>query len=112
MAGVRVGRVDSVSVDPGEFRAVVKLSIEKRFDHIPTDSDAAIQTSGLLGAKYIGLSAGGADTFLKEGASIEFTQSALVLENLVNKLFSAVAGRGADSKSGDKPASKDTEGKQ
>jgi phospholipid/cholesterol/gamma-HCH transport system substrate-binding protein len=99
MAGVRIGRVDSVGVDATDFRAIVKLSIERRFDHIPTDSDAAIQTSGLLGAKYIGLSAGGADTFLKEGASIEFTQSALVLENLVNKLFSSIAGKGGDSRS-------------
>lgn len=100
MAGVRVGRVDSVTVDPSEFRAVVKLSIERQFNHIPTDSDAAIQTSGLLGAKYVGLSAGGADTYLKEGSSIEFTQSALVLENLVNKLFSSFAGRSGDGKSG------------
>lgn len=111
MAGVRVGRVDAVTVDPGEFRAVVKLSIDRQYDHIPADSDAAIQTSGLLGAKYIGLSAGGADTYLKEGANIEFTQSALVLENLVNKLFSAVAGRG-EAKSDDKAANKGAEGKQ
>lgn len=106
MAGVRIGRVDSVAVDGNEFRAVVKLSIERRFDRIPTDSDAAIQTSGLLGAKYIGLSAGGADTYLKEGSSIEFTQSALVLENLVNKLFSSIAGKGGDAKASggeDKP---------
>ena len=98
MAGVRIGRVESVGVDSNEFRAVVKLSIERRFDHIPTDSDAAIQTSGLLGAKYIGLSAGGADTYLKEGGAIEFTQSALVLENLVNKLFSSIAGKGGEEK--------------
>ena len=99
MAGVRIGRVDAVNVDGNDFRAVVKLSIASRYDHIPTDSDAAIQTSGLLGAKYIGLSAGGADTYLKEGSSIEFTQSALVLENLVNKLFSSFAGKSGDSKS-------------
>ncbi len=99
MAGVRIGRVDAVNVDGNDFRAVVKLSIASRYDHIPIDSDAAIQTSGLLGAKYIGLSAGGADTYLKDGSSIEFTQSALVLENLVNKLFSSFAGKSSDSKS-------------
>jgi len=98
MAGVRVGRVDSVTVDGNEFRAVVKLSIERRYDRIPTDSDAAIQTSGLLGAKYVGLSAGGSDTYLKEGGTIEFTQSALVLENLVNKLFSSIAGKSGEAK--------------
>ena len=43
MAGVRIGRVDSVGFDASEFKAVVKLSIDKRYDKIPTGSDAAIQ---------------------------------------------------------------------
>ena len=93
MAGVRIGRVDSVSFDPGEFKAVVALSIDKRYDKIPDDSDASIQTSGLLGAKYIGIGPGGATTFLAEGGQIQFTQSAIVLENLVNKLFAGMAGK-------------------
>jgi len=93
MAGVRIGRVDAVNFDPGEFKAVVSLSIDRRYDHIPDDSDAAIQTSGLLGAKYVGLGPGGATTFLAEGGQIQFTQSAIVLENLVNKLFAGMAGK-------------------
>lgn len=93
MAGVRIGRVDAVSFDPAEFKAVVALSIDKRYDRIPEDSDAAIQTSGLLGAKYIGIGPGGSTTFLADGGQIQFTQSALVLENLVNKLFAGLAGK-------------------
>ncbi|MFM2287359.1 MAG: hypothetical protein RL684_502 [Pseudomonadota bacterium] len=93
MAGVRIGRVDSVSIDAAEFKAVVKLSIDKRYAQIPDDSDASIQTSGLLGAKYVGLGPGGSPTYLAEGGQIQFTQSALVLENLVNKLFASFAGK-------------------
>ena len=93
MAGVRIGRVDAVSFDPAEFKAVVALSIDRRYDKIPEDSDAAIQTSGLLGAKYIGLGPGGSTTFLVDGGQIQFTQSAIVLENLVNKLFAGMAGK-------------------
>lgn len=93
MAGVRIGRVDAVSFDPAEFKAVVALSIERRYNQIPDDSDAAIQTAGLLGAKYIGIGPGGATTFLAEGDQIQFTQSAIVLENLVNKLFAGFAGK-------------------
>ncbi len=93
MAGVRIGRVDSVGFDAAEFKAVVAISIDKRYDKIPDDSDAAIQTSGLLGAKYIGIGPGGATTFLADGGQIQFTQSALVLENLVNKLFAGLAGK-------------------
>lgn len=93
MAGVRIGRVDSVGFDAAEFKAIVTLSIDKRYNKIPTDSDAAIQTSGLLGAKYVGIGAGGADTYLADGSQIELTQPALVLENLVNKLFAGLVGK-------------------
>ena len=93
MAGVRVGRVTAVGVDPAEFKAVVTLAIEKRYAQIPDDSDASIQTSGLLGAKYVGLGAGGSPSYLAEGSQIQVTQSALVLENLVNKLFASFAGK-------------------
>ena len=100
MAGVRIGRVETVGFDPEDFRAVVTLRIEKQFDRIPEDSDASIQTQGLLGGKFVGIGPGGSETFLKEGGRIDFTQSAIVLENLVNKFFANFAGRGSD----DKPA--------
>jgi len=93
MAGVRIGRVTAVAFDPSDFKAVVTLAIERRYNQIPDDSDAAIQTSGLLGAKYVGLGAGGSGTYLANGTQIQVTQSALVLENLVNKLFAGMAGR-------------------
>jgi phospholipid/cholesterol/gamma-HCH transport system substrate-binding protein len=93
MAGVRIGRVSAVAFDPSDFKAVVTLAIDRRYNQIPDDSDAAIQTSGLLGAKYVGLGAGGSNTYLANGTQIQVTQSALVLENLVNKLFAGFAGK-------------------
>ena len=93
MAGVRIGRVTAVAFDPSDFKAVVTLAIDRRYNQIPDDSDAAIQTSGLLGAKYVGLGAGGSNTYLANGTQIQVTQSALVLENLVNKLFAGIAGK-------------------
>lgn len=97
MAGVRIGRVIGVAFDASDFKALVTMSIEKRYNQIPDDSDAAIQTSGLLGAKYVGLGAGGSTTYLASGTRIQFTQSALVLENLVNKFFAGAAGNKKDS---------------
>jgi phospholipid/cholesterol/gamma-HCH transport system substrate-binding protein len=97
MAGVRIGRVDSIGFDPDDFRAVVQMRIEPRFDRIPEDSDASIQTQGLLGGKFVGIGPGGSDTFLKPGATIEFTQSAIVLESLINKFFANFASRGSDA---------------
>ena len=97
MAGVRVGRVESVGFDSTDFKAVVRIGIDRRYDHIPDDSDAAIQTAGLLGAKYVGLTPGGSETYLRDGGQIQFTQSALVLENLVNKMFATLAGKNGNS---------------
>jgi phospholipid/cholesterol/gamma-HCH transport system substrate-binding protein len=103
MAGVRVGQVNAISYDSSVYKAHVKLIIDRQYDHIPDDSDAAIQTSGLLGANYIALSPGGSDTFLHAGSELQFTQSAIVLESLINKLFANFSG-GKDS-SGNKESS-------
>lgn len=96
MAGVRIGRVESIKFDPRAFKAEVALRIEDQYSEIPEDSDASIQTAGLLGGKYVGIGPGGSETFLKEGGQIEFTQSAIVLESLVNKFFANMASKGPE----------------
>lgn len=93
MAGVRVGEVESIRFDPQTYKAVVSLRIESQFDRIPDDSDASIQTQGLLGGKYVGIGPGGSDTYLRDGGRIELTQSAIVLENLINKLFASFVSK-------------------
>jgi len=97
MAGVTLGEVDSVRIDWTTYKAVVSMRIDAKYNKIPDDSDASIQTQGLLGGKYVGIGAGGAETFLKEGSQITLTQSALVLENLINKFFSGQASKPPDS---------------
>jgi len=99
MAGVRVGRVEGVAFDPADYRAVVTMRIDPQYDRIPDDSDASVQTQGLLGGKYIGIGPGGSETFLKDGGQIEFTQSAIVLESLVNKFFANFASKGSEGSS-------------
>jgi phospholipid/cholesterol/gamma-HCH transport system substrate-binding protein len=54
---------------------------------IPDDSDASILTAGLLGSQYVGLQPGGSDMYLEDGSEILFTQSAVVLENLIGKFL-------------------------
>jgi phospholipid/cholesterol/gamma-HCH transport system substrate-binding protein len=96
MAGVRVGEVDAIRFDSRSYKAVVSLRIDPQFDQIPDDSDASIQTQGLLGGKYVGIGPGGSDTYLADGGRIELTQSALVLENLVNRLFASLVSNNED----------------
>lgn len=94
MSGVRVGQVTAIRFDPKDFKAVVTMRMDPQYNQIPDDSFASIQTQGLLGGKYIGLSPGGSDTFLKDGSHIDQTQSAIVLESLINKLFASFASKG------------------
>jgi len=96
MAGVTVGDVESIRFDSQSYKAVVGIRIDPQYKQIPDDSFASIQTQGLLGGKYIGLSPGGSDTFLKNGSHIDQTQSAIVLESLINKLFANFANKSSD----------------
>ncbi len=97
MAGVDLGEVEGIRIDWTTYKAVVSMRIDTQYNKIPEDSDASIQTQGLLGGKYVGLGAGGSETFLKEGSQITLTQSALVLENLINKFFSSQASKPVDA---------------
>ncbi len=90
MSGVTIGRVTAIEFDSHSLEAMVTFVIDEAYDQIPDDSDAAIQTSGMLGSQYIALQAGGSETSLQDGSEIQFTQSAIVLENLISKyLFSS-----------------------
>ncbi len=93
ISGVTIGRVTSVAFDPVSLEATVHFVIDSQYDQIPDDSDASILTSGILGSQYIGLRAGGSDMYLDEGSEILFTQSAIILENLIGK-FLVSAGSG------------------
>jgi phospholipid/cholesterol/gamma-HCH transport system substrate-binding protein len=103
MAGVTVGRVEDISYDQQQYKAVVRMKINSQFDRIPTDSDASIMTSGLLGGQYIGITPGGAEEFLKQGDRIEFVQDAFVLENLINQLASTFLRRDPGTAEGGAP---------
>jgi phospholipid/cholesterol/gamma-HCH transport system substrate-binding protein len=87
MAGVVIGRVSEISFDKEIYEAEVKVTIENQYDNIPEDTSASIFTSGLLGEQYIGLEAGGSDTFLKQGDRFKLTQSAVVLEQLIGQFL-------------------------
>lgn len=97
MSGVTIGRVTEVAFDPESLEAVVHFVVDAQYDQIPDDSDASILTSGILGSQYIGLQAGGSDMYLEEGSEILFTQSAIVLENLIGKFLVNAGSSSEDS---------------
>ncbi len=92
LAGVKVGEVTMVTLDPLSLRARVQMRIAADQNKIPENSTARILTQGLLGSNYIGLTPGyleeeDKETYLKQGSHIEETHSAIILENLVGHLL-------------------------
>ncbi|MFP4081000.1 MAG: outer membrane lipid asymmetry maintenance protein MlaD [Ectothiorhodospira sp.] len=87
LAGVRVGRVSDIRYDPERFQARVTLSLSPEHDYLPQDTQASIYTAGLLGEQYIALEPGAEETVLEEGDTLQFTQSAVVLEELIGRLM-------------------------
>jgi phospholipid/cholesterol/gamma-HCH transport system substrate-binding protein len=93
LAGVKIGRVKSIVIDPSSFEAVATLEISNAYNNIPEDSGGKILTAGLLGEQYVGIDVGGADQPLKQGSKLKFTQSALVLENLIGQFLTSQASK-------------------
>ncbi|HSC83719.1 MAG TPA: outer membrane lipid asymmetry maintenance protein MlaD [Pseudomonas sp.] len=87
MAGVTIGKVTAIDLDRDSYTGRVTMEVEKRVNNLPLDSTASILTAGLLGEKYIGISVGGEEELLKEGGTIQDTQSSLVLEDLIGKFL-------------------------
>jgi|SRR5690606_31537160 len=94
-SGVVVGRVTSIEFDAQSYQALVTLGLEQQYQ-FPADSSVSILTSGLLGEQYIGVSPGGDDKMLAAGDTVQYTQSAVVLEELISKfLYSSADKEGA-----------------
>ncbi len=85
-AGVVVGRVVDIRFDNTTYEAIVSMQLGSQYK-FPTDTSAAIMTSGLLGEQYVALDAGGSDRMLSNGDTLRITQGAVVLENLIGKFL-------------------------
>jgi len=91
--GVLIGRVMAIDYDQATYEAEVSLLIKPQYNQFPQDTTASIYTSGLLGAQYVSLEPGGAETYLKGGDEIKLTQSAIVLEQVVGKFLYSQAAK-------------------
>ncbi|HEY0502929.1 MAG TPA: outer membrane lipid asymmetry maintenance protein MlaD [Lysobacter sp.] len=105
IAGVAVGKVADIQVDPVKYDSVVILAIDNKFKDLPADTSAGILTNGLLGESYISLSPGGDPETLKPGDEVTFTQPAVDLIQMVGKYMFSGGGKPA----GDADAASETE---
>lgn len=84
LAGVPVGRVSAIHVDPTRAQAVITLHFKNNLQ-LPEDTIASIKTSGLIGDKYVNIAPGGSDQALTSGSELRETESAVDLESLIGK---------------------------
>ncbi|MCF8051640.1 MAG: outer membrane lipid asymmetry maintenance protein MlaD [Desulfobacterales bacterium] len=84
MAGVPIGRVETIALDHERQEARVELKIEKGVE-LSDDVIASVKTSGLIGDKYIMLTPGSGMAFLEPGGKIIETESAIDIEALISK---------------------------
>jgi len=85
--GVRIGRVTEIDYNTDTYEAVVVMSIETKYNRFPIDTAASIFTSGLLGEQFIGFEPGAEEDYLKNGDTIDLTQSAIVLEQIIGQFL-------------------------
>lgn len=93
VGGIKIGVVEALDLDPKSFQAVAKLRIGKDVP-LPRDSSAAIQSTGLIGEKFLAIEPGGDEENLKNGDKIAFTQPSVSLEEMIGKFV--FSGGGAD----------------
>lgn len=86
LAGIRIGKVVREELD-GHYGVVATFSLPNSV-RLPDDSGASIQSDGLLGSKFIELLPGGSEDMLADGDTLSFTEDALNLEALLDKVIS------------------------
>lgn len=84
LAGVKIGSVTGIALNPQTFRADTQFTIQNGID-LPDDSAVVISSEGLLGGNFVEILPGGSPFNLEEGAEIEDTQSAVSLVGLLMK---------------------------
>jgi phospholipid/cholesterol/gamma-HCH transport system substrate-binding protein len=82
--GIQVGRVQRITMDQDNLRAVVEVTIKKGI-HIYDDAIASIKTEGLIGDKYLNIDPGGGGDLLAPGGMIIDTQAAVDFEEIISK---------------------------
>jgi phospholipid/cholesterol/gamma-HCH transport system substrate-binding protein len=101
IAGVPVGRVEKIDLDP-QYAAIVHLHLNQAV-HLPADTIASIKTSGLIGDKYVALAPGADSNNLSPGSLITDTESAMDLESIISRFaFGNVSSPPAPSPSAPK----------
>ena len=89
IAGVRVGSVTDMRIDPQTFGAELTMRVDSGL-RLPDDTSAEVTSEGLLGGRYVSLVPGGSDKVLADGGRITQTQGSVSLESLLGRFIFSV----------------------
>lgn len=87
LAGIRVGTVHDMTLDPTTFEARVDFTVRRDLD-IPEDSDVKITSEGLLGGSFLEITPGASEFMLSDGGEVLNTQSSIDFLNLLMRFGS------------------------
>ena len=96
MAGLKVGAVDDIALDPKTYKAVVTFTMRKGVQ-VPDDSTVQVISDGLLGGAYLGILVGGSFDYVPEGGTIEFTRGSVDLLTVLSEVAGSAARNNSDN---------------
>lgn len=95
--GVQIGKVTYIGLDQRNMRARIAMRVNEGVQ-IDSDSIASIKTSGLIGDKYVAIALGPSDRILRDGGTIQKTESSFVLEDAIGQLINSSGGSSSSDK--------------
>ena len=90
IAGVEIGRVKNISLE--DYQAKVEMIINQNIG-IPDDAIAAVKTKGLVGEKFVEITPGASDNFIKPYGIIRETQPAFDLGSAISRFIFGGTGK-------------------
>jgi phospholipid/cholesterol/gamma-HCH transport system substrate-binding protein len=93
LAGVTIGSIQNIEINPATMKAKVDIKISRDVDYLSDDSSAVIQTAGVLGEKYLAIYPGSNEETLVDGSEIYDTQSSMIFEDMIGKLVTNLAAK-------------------
>lgn len=91
VAGVKVGQVSSIELDPKTYLATTRMLIQPQIK-LPSDSTVKITSDGLLGGQHLVIAPGGALDDMKPGAEFQNVQGAVDLFGLIGQVIRPQGG--------------------
>lgn len=98
IGGIKIGVVESLKLDPTTYQAIASFRVGNDVK-LPKDSSAAVQSTGLIGEKFLAIEPGGDEENMKDGDKIAYTQPSVSLEEMIGKFVFSGGGADSDSKS-------------